>query len=232
MQKRSRLRVLLFDIDGTLLLSGGAGNRSLDRAMKKLTGREGGMNDVLPDGKTDYLIIEEAFRVNFADLGLGPEAVRKTLEYYLEILEEEVRSSKGFRLMPGVPAVLNACRDAGHLLGLATGNLEKGARIKLDRAGLSEYFDFGGYGSDAITRTDMVHAAVRKARAAAGFDVRGEHIYAIGDTPYDIICPHEAGIRAIGVGASRFSCEELAEYHPEFLLDDLTDPEALLKCLE
>ena len=207
------VRALLFDIDGTLLLSGGAGNRSLDRAIKKVTGRDGGMNDVLPDGKTDYLIIEEAFRVNFPDLPLGPKEIEATLEAYLESLEEEVAASRGFRLMPGVPAVLDACRARGDLLlGLATGNLEEGARIKMERAGLWEYFSFGGYGSDAIQRTDMVRAAIRRTWEAAGFEVPPERIFVIGDTPHDILCAHEAGVRGIGVGAARFSCKELAHY--------------------
>jgi len=226
------LRVLLFDIDGTLLLSGGAGGRSLERAIKKITGRDGGMNDVLPDGKTDYLIIEEAFRVNFPALGLGPKEIEATLELYLDFLEDEVADSKGFRLMPGVPEILDACRDEDRiLLGLATGNLEEGAEIKMERAGLWHYFSFGGFGSDAIQRTDMVRVAVRRANETVGAAVPAEQIFVIGDTPHDILCAHEAGVRAIGVGASRFSCEELAHHKPDFLLEDLTSPKALFKCL-
>ncbi len=222
-------RILLFDIDGTLLLSGGAGNRSLERAMMTVTGRPGGMTDVLPDGKTDYSIIEEAFRVNFRDMALGEEDIERTLEIYLESLEEEVHKSEKFRLMPGVPAILDACLDAGHRLGLATGNLEEGARIKLERAGLWHYFKFGGYGSDAADRTEMTRAAVRKARAAVGEDVPSERIYVIGDTPHDILCAHEAGVRAVGVGAARFTCGELAHHHPELLLEDLSRAEEFLR---
>lgn len=232
MKRSPALRVLLFDIDGTLLLSGGAGSRSLERAIQRMTGRGGGMNDVLPDGKTDYLIIEEAFRVNFPDLPLGPKDVQAALEAYLEFLEEEVAASEGFRLMPGVPGVLEACQAREDLLlGLATGNLEAGAKIKLARAGLQKYFSFGGFGSDAIQRTDMVRAAIRRTWEAAGFEVPHEQIYVIGDTPHDILCAHEAGVRAIGVGAARFSCEELTHYHPDALLEDLSSPEAFLECV-
>jgi len=232
MKRSPALRVLLFDIDGTLLLSGGAGSRSLERAIQRITGRRGGMNDVLPDGKTDYLIIEEAFRVNFPDLPLGPKDIQAALEAYLEFLEEEVVASEGFRLMPGVPAVLDACRAREDLLlGLATGNLEAGAKIKLAQAGLESYFSFGGFGSDAIQRTDMVKVAMHRASDKAGFEIAPEQIYVIGDTPHDILCAHEAGVRAIGVGAARFSCEELAHYEPDGLLEDLSSPDALFELI-
>jgi len=161
-------RYLLFDIDGTLLLTGGAGYRSLERALRRKTGRDGGMNDVLPDGKTDYLIIDEAFRVNFPDLKYENADIEETLEYYLEYLVEEVAQSEKFRLMPGIPHLLDVCAQAGHVLGLATGNLERGSQVKLTRAGLWEFFPFGGFGSDGITRTDMVRAGVRKVREDAG----------------------------------------------------------------
>ena len=225
-------RVLLFDIDGTLLLSGGAGMRALDRAFEKITGSPNGMNDVIPDGKTDYLIVEEAFRMNFPDMKYGKEETEIILNYYLEFLEEELINSKNFRLMPGVPEILDSCRENDDiLLGLATGNLEKGSELKLRHADLWDYFKFGGYGSDAIDRTDVVKAAIQKATAISKEPIELKQIFVIGDTPNDIICAHEAGVKAIGVGAARYSCRELLHHKPDFLLEDLTSPEDLFRCL-
>ena len=224
--------ILLFDIDGTLLLTGGAGNRSLNHAIETVTGLAEGMNDVIPDGKTDYLIIEEAFRLNFPDKVLSPEHVEKVLQAYEQVMENELERSERFRLMPGVPDILEACLKRKELvLGLATGNLENTSWMKLHRGKLQEYFSFGGFGSDARDRTDMVRKAIRRACEYTGQELRLENIYVIGDTPHDILCAHEAGIRAIGVGAARFNCDELAHYHPEGLLPDLKSPDALFRLL-
>ena len=223
----------MFDIDGTLLLSGGAGCRALEQAIEGITGKSGGMNDVLPDGKTDYLIVEEAFRVNFPEMNLGWREIEDTLCKYLTLLPKEISASKGFRLMPGVPDLLDACRERPQtLLGIATGNLEKGAEIKLRHAGLWEYFSFGGYGSDAIERVDLVRVAVQRAQTIAGGSIPLQQIYVIGDTPYDILCAQGAGVRSIGVGAAHFSCRELATYHPDFLLENLSDISGFLECLK
>jgi phosphoglycolate phosphatase-like HAD superfamily hydrolase len=162
-------------------------------------------------------------------MALGEKDIERTpLRFTSKASRKKSTSSEKFRLMPGVPAILDACLEAGHRLGLATGTLEEGARIKLERARLWHYFEFGGYGSDAADRTEMTRAAVRKARAAVGEDVPSERIYVIGDTPHDILCAHEAGVRAVGVGAARFTCGELAHHHPELLLEDLSRAEEFL----
>lgn len=225
--------LLLFDIDGTLLLSGGAGNRALNRSIEQITGQCEGMTDVIPDGKTDYLIIEEAFRLNCSHLGLGEKEIRAVLEIYPRIMAEEVAASEKFRLMPGVPDILDACQTRGDcLLGVATGNLEEGARIKLSRGNLLEYFLFGGYGSDAIDRTEIVRKAIERGCAHAGKEVPPDSIFVIGDTPHDIFCARKLGVRSIGVAAARFNEHELREAQPDWVLPDLTDPARFFACLE
>lgn len=221
--------VLLFDIDATLLITGHAGSRAVNRAFKQLYGLDEAMEGVRPDGKTDPFIFREILE---AKLGrLSPEReIPRIAAVYLEYLRGEVDRSPGFRVLSGVRELLDTlARLEGFLVGLATGNFEEAAWIKLKRARLEQYFEFGGFGSDAENRTEVVRTAVRRAGGKLGRPVRLEAVFVIGDTPRDILHARQAGVRSVAVATGRASLEELASFGPDHLVPDLTDTENLVR---
>ncbi len=222
-------KILLFDIDATLLKSGYAGNRALNRAFYLLYGLSDAMGGIRPDGKTDPLIIREVLVDKLSDLNPDLE-IPRVAEIYLKFLEEEVAESPAFQVMPGVQELLQQIYKIPSLcLGLATGNFESGARIKLQRAGLDGYFSFGGYGSDAENRTELVQVAIQRAEQYMGGAVPRDIVYVIGDTPRDIKHAKEAGVKTVAVATGRSGLDELAGYNPDHLFFDLSCTADLLQ---
>jgi phosphoglycolate phosphatase-like HAD superfamily hydrolase len=199
------VKLFLFDVDLTLVSTGGAGLRALDRACQKLLSVDNAMQGIDPSGKTDPAIVREIF----ARLGIVPDGgigIETVLESYLAFLREEVETSAKYHVLPGIIPILGEISARPNtMLGLATGNIELGARVKLQRGGLNSYFSFGGFGSDSEDRTELV----RKAGEAAGFrhgnSIRPEEIFVIGDTPLDIAAGRGAGYKTVGVATGRYS---------------------------
>jgi len=217
-----RKKVLLFDIDATLLKTGHAGLRALDRAFERLYGVPRATKGIRPAGKTDPSIMREMLAGSVPDLDPDRE-IPRLVERYLEYLGEEVEVSPGFHVMPGIPELLEDLSRIPHLvLGLATGNLEEGAYIKLRRAGLESYFSFGGFGSDSENRTEVVLAAIRRAKDHLNGEVPPDSIYVIGDTPRDILHAKEAGVRTVAVATGGSNTEELGRYDPDYLFEDFS----------
>ena len=215
-------KLLLFDIDATLLKTGHAGLRALDRAFERLYSVPEATKGIRPAGKTDPSIIREMLDKSVP--GVDPDReIPRVVELYVKYLEEEVEVSPGFHVMPGVPELLAELSRIPHLvLGLATGNLEQGAYIKLRRAGLGSYFSFGGFGSDSENRTELVLAAIRRAKDHLRGEVPPDSIYVIGDTPRDILHAKEAGVRTVAVATGGSGTEELARYEPDHLFEDFS----------
>lgn len=233
--------ILLFDVDGTLVLSGGAGARALDRAFHALHGVAGGTEGIRFGGKTDPAIVREIF---LNRLGRSPNRAELEAVYraYLPHLEEEVAASRGFAVMPGVASLLaGLSARADVLLGLVTGNLEEGARIKLGRPGLNGYFRFGGYGSDAEDRDDLTRIGLERGRALArglrdrdGGAAPGtpERVIVVGDTPHDIRAGRSVGAVTVAVATGSVALEALAGDSADLVLRDLSDPAPLLALIE
>jgi phosphoglycolate phosphatase-like HAD superfamily hydrolase len=212
--------LLLFDVDGTLLLTGGAGARALDRAFLAHHGIDGAMRGIAAGGKTDPVIVEEMYRQT---LGRTPTAaeVDGLLETYLGFLDEEVARAAGYRLMPQVPEALARLEAEGHLLGLATGNVERGARIKLGRGGLSSRFSFGGFGCDSPRRAELVARAYERGQRRGGRAFAPDETYVIGDTPLDVAAARAVGLRAVAVATGSFTLEALGAAKPDLVLSHL-----------
>ena len=168
MTSESKIRnLLLFDLDWTLIYTGGAGVRALNHAFEALFGVPEAMKQVTPDGKTDPAICREMIRVHLRREP-QPEEIEKLCRGYLDRLALEVPNGPGYRVLPGIPQLLEALSALPHLLmGLGTGNLEEGAATKLARADLMKYFRFGGYGSDSEDRPTLLRTAVRRGEELA-----------------------------------------------------------------
>jgi len=210
-------RAVLFDIDGTILVTGGAGGAAWQRAFDELYGVEANVAEHTDAGMTDPEIAAIVFRAATGRVG-SPEERARAIAGYLRHLPDTVAESEGYRVMPGVESLLDRLIDAGVLLGLVTGNIEAAAHVKLARAGLNRFFSFGGYGSDSADRTEVTEAAVRRAELVSGGSLRDGACFAVGDTPRDVNAGHGAGIRVVGVATGSYTVEELREAGADWAL--------------
>jgi phosphoglycolate phosphatase len=199
---------ILFDIDGTLLVTGGAGARSWRLAFDELYGIEADIGAFTDAGMTDPDVGRRTF---VAVLHREPKRQEFTrlLERRLHYLHETVRESQEYRVLPGVAALLPALIDDGLMLGLVTGNVEAAAHVKLHRGQLNRFFSFGGYGSDSADRAELTRIALRRASLVYGEEVSPGQAIVVGDTPHDVQAAHAAGLKCVGVGSHHFTAEQL-----------------------
>jgi phosphoglycolate phosphatase-like HAD superfamily hydrolase len=229
-----RLQVVLWDVDGTLVSAGGAGRRAFERAVEEFVGPfDGALKEMRLDGMTDRLIVREALTI------LGKPHTDafcdELLSRYVEHLRDEIHGP-GFRVLPAVEPALAALRAAGRAFGLCTGNVEEGARVKLAKAGLDRYFEWGasaiaGFAADGEAREDVVAAALRRAAARLGRSVPAAEALIVGDTPRDVSAAHRHGCPVLAVATGRFSTDELRAAGAEWAVPSLEAPEALATLL-
>ena len=221
-------RLLLFDIDGTLLLTGGAGKRAMERAFLDLFGVADALSGVSMAGRTDRWLAELALTRHGLEVSPGNlEAFRVR---YLDALEASIHEPGAGRrgLLPGVEPLLDrlAGRDAWHL-ALLTGNYRDGARIKLSHFGLWDRFGWGAFGDEHAERGALARSAVEAAPSQGVRLADARHAVVIGDTPFDIACARAAGASVVAVATGHHTRDELAACTPDLLVDDLTDTETI-----
>jgi phosphoglycolate phosphatase-like HAD superfamily hydrolase len=212
--------VVLFDVDGTLIDSGGAGARSWKHAFDKLYGISADIGSHTEAGETDPVVARKTFE---AAVGRGPTEAElaRLFAVYLLRLSEEVRTSEGYRVLEGVEDLLLMLSDAGTMLGLVSGAMEGAARVKLSRADLNRFFVFGGYGSDSDDRAMLTRGAIDKAAMLHGHDVTPDRVFVVGDTPLDVEAARAVGAVSVAVASGRFSMEELRSSGASHVLPSL-----------
>ncbi|MEZ6062054.1 MAG: haloacid dehalogenase-like hydrolase [Planctomycetaceae bacterium] len=227
-------KYILFDIDGTLLNTGGAGQRAMERALVEEFCVDFPFEGILTAGRTDRGIVSEIFaRYGIEDTETERERFRSA---YLNRLPECLREQSGL-LLPGVVSLLERLAEFEHVtLSLLTGNYAQGAAVKLRHFDLDRFFrrnghSPGGYGDQHADRDDVARMAVAALAKAAGRTVDGSEACVIGDTPADIRCARAVGARIIAVATGRYSRQELAAHDPDELLDDLSDTELVARCI-
>ncbi|MEX2447588.1 MAG: HAD family hydrolase [Solirubrobacterales bacterium] len=216
------IRAVLFDIDGTLLVTGGAGGVAWQRAFEQLYGVEADIAEHTDAGMTDPEIVRIVFREVIGREGTAEERA-KAIGCYLKHLPGTVAESAGYRTMPGIEALLERLIDAGVLLGLVTGNIEAAAHIKLARAHLNRFFSCGGYGSDSPDRTGVTKAALSRAKLVSGGTLADGACIAVGDTPRDVKAGHGAGIRVVGVATGSYGVNELKQAGADWFMETVGD---------
>jgi phosphoglycolate phosphatase-like HAD superfamily hydrolase len=213
---------VLFDIDGTLLVTGGAGAVAWQRAFRELHRIDANIQEHTHAGMTDPEIAEIVFREVIGRDGSEAERA-EAMGVYLSHLDDAVRESSGYRVMPGIEALLPQLVERGILLGIVTGNIEAAAHIKLARGNLNRFFAFGGYGSDARDRTELTKKALERGGVVAGAPIDLASAIAVGDTPRDVKAGHGAGIRVVGVATGSYSVEQLREAGADWALATVED---------
>ncbi len=222
--------VYLFDVDGTLVSAGGAGRRAFERAMVDRYGAfDAGLRALRLDGMTDRLIVREALAI--VGHPFDDALCDALLDRYLEHLAEEI-DGPGYAVLPGVVAALEALAARGALVGLCTGNVEAGARIKLSRGGLARYFEWGagavhGFAADGEARERLVLAALDRASARLGRALEPAEVLVVGDTPRDVDAARHAGCPVLAVATGRYGETALQAAGADHVVPTLEHPAAV-----
>lgn len=226
------MKLVLFDVDGTLLTADGAGRRALDRALREVFGTAGPIEGYDFRGGTDAQIVRDLLRLAGVAEDVIAAGEAPLFRRYEQCLEAEVGDGSRVRLYPGVREVVEALavRDDA-IVGLLTGNIEAAARIKLGPTGLWPRFRLGAYGSDHADRTRLPAVAAERARALVGRRFGGRDTVIIGDTPRDIACARAFGATAIAVATGWHSRDDLAAHAPDHLFPDLADAERVVTAI-
>ncbi|HEX7518356.1 MAG TPA: HAD family hydrolase [Chthoniobacterales bacterium] len=222
-------RLLLWDIDGTLISTGAAGQHAIVRATAERFGENGNLEGVEIAGRTDTGIAHQIL----AKYGepVTEESVTTFLDLYLELLAHELPRSKG-QVMPGVLALLQRLEQQPETVrGLLTGNLKRGAQLKLEHYQLWHFFAFGAFADDHHDRNELGAFALTRAQEATGAKFLPAQVDVIGDTGHDIACGQAFGARTIAIATGSWPRERLAEYAPDFLFDDLSNVDNVIATL-
>jgi len=214
--------VCLFDIDGTLIASGGAGKVALERGLAEEFGIDGTIEKLSLSGRTDRAIVEDLLRMH--RLEVSEDNRQRVLRAYLKHLPACLETLQG-KVLPGIREwLVRLCAREDVLVGLLTGNVREGARVKLGHFGIHDHFRVGGYGDHHTDRDEVAREALAEVRRYLARDVSPERVYVIGDTPLDIRCARAIGAKVIAVATGWHTSEELAAHQPDFLLGDLSNP--------
>lgn len=217
-----RPQAILFDIDGLLITTGGAGTKSWRWAFDELYGMPADIGEFTESGMTDPVVGTLTF-VGVVGHEPSAEELARVVSHYLMRLPEEVAHSTGYRVLEGVEELLLRLCRGGFLLGITTGAVEAAAHIKLARAGLNRFFSFGGYGSDSADRAELTRKAIDRAGVILGSPLDPQRVLVLGDTPKDVAAAHAANAIAVGVASGHYSKVELREAGADYVLGSLTE---------
>jgi phosphoglycolate phosphatase-like HAD superfamily hydrolase len=226
----AKTTLVLFDIDGTLLRGGGAGERALSDALKTVHGLDDDMRTIEMAGRTDSGIVRQIFARH--GIGATAENISRFCDAYLHHLALRLPQCSG-RLLPGIIPLLDALKARPDIaVALLTGNLARGAELKLSHFGVWRYFEFGAYADDHHDRNELGPFARARAKERHGVEFPPERIFVLGDTPHDIACARAVGARAVAVATGNHTRDQLAQCAPDFLLDDLGDLVAVMRIFD
>jgi len=226
-------KVLLFDIDGTLVLTGRAGVRAMNRACQEVIGHSNALDGVAIAGRTDWIILHDALRAIGHEM--DEDLFARLRDTYVTLLRAEILlPGEGVKaVLPGVAGLLDALRARPDVfLALLTGNFEEGARIKLEHFGLWRYFKCGAFGDDAADRNALVPFALDRARACGLDAIVPEDVFVVGDTPHDVACARAVGAVPVGVATGSFSVADLRGSGADIVFPDLGDAAAFMRVID
>jgi phosphoglycolate phosphatase len=217
------LSLILFDVDGTLLDTGGAGARSWSWAFEHVFNVQADIGKHSNAGMTDPVVARSTF-TEVMDREPTPAELARLMSAYLSVLPDYVAASEGYRVLPGVVELLARLAKADILMGITSGALEAGAHAKLGRAKLNHYFLVGGYGSDSEDRVELTHCAIRRGERLLSRPLEGAEVAVVGDTPLDISAAQGVGVVSVGVATGRYDVAELKAANADHVLASLAEP--------
>ena len=214
---------ILFDVDGTLISTGGAGARSWRYAFNELYGIPADIGEFTDAGMTDPVVARRTFK---AAVGHDPtpRELATVMAAYLDRLPDEVDDSPKYRVLDGAEELLRRLGREGVLCGITSGAVEAAAHIKLSRAKFNRFFPFGGYGSDSADRVELTTCAIKRGSRLLGQELDPAKVFVVGDTPKDVEAAHGAGCVAVATATGHYSREQLEATGAEHVLDSLREP--------
>lgn len=217
-----RIMAVLFDIDGTLITSGGAGTAAWALAFEEIYGVRVDISQFSDLGMTDPEVGIKSFE---GLKGRKPEVeeLMALLDRHVHYLVKTVRESEGYRVLDGAEELLVELIRDGYILGLVSGNSEKGAHIKLSRGNLNRFFSFGGFGSDSADRNELTNTAMVRAELTFGGRISQSAFLYVGDTPRDVEAAHAVGIKCVGVATSKFTLDDLQNAGADYVISTLKE---------
>jgi phosphoglycolate phosphatase len=227
------VKLVLFDIDGTMLKSEGVGRASMESALREVFGTQGS-DQYRYDGKTDKQIVREVMKGAGHANDIIDERMDSVMEHYVGGLDERIGSGNyKVRTLPGIPELLDALeRRDDIVLGLLTGNIREGARRKLAAAGVDfGRFRINAFGSDDEHRPNLPAIAQQRAKESLGLHLEGDRMYVIGDTPADVACGRDLGARAIAVATGYYSVDDLRACDPFAVFEDLSETDSVMEAI-
>jgi phosphoglycolate phosphatase len=223
------MKLLLFDIDGTLLTTFGAGRNAVCQAAKDLFGLDEDLIGITIAGNTDGGIVREVLAKH--GMPASHENINRFTEAYFVRLTENLSQNAGV-ILPGIHELLSALDTTASAKGLLTGNIERGARLKLQTLGLGHRFEFGAFSDDSYDRNELGPFAKARAEAKYKRAFETDAVYVIGDTPRDIACGKAFGARTVAVATGHYCLDDLAPHKPDFIFEDFSSTADVLKALE
>lgn len=223
------MKLLLFDIDGTLINTGGAGKKSMEIAFEKIWGIHNGFAGIFMMGKTDPEILREAVSSN--NLNWNERNIKKFRKTYFKTLRREIKKNSPEKgLCSGIVNLLKILDGRNHIIiSLLTGNFKKSALIKLNHFKIAHFFQHGAFSDDSEKREDLVSIAKKRIEKDKNIKLSPGDIYVIGDTPLDISCAKKNGVQSIGVATGVHTFKDLKALNPDHLFSDFSDTESILK---
>ncbi len=226
------MKLLLFDIDGTLLMTGGAGRIAIERVFDEYFKVQNAWGNLIPDGKTDPLILDE-ISARVLNRALTPQEHDQICGRYHYHFRAELQKVSNFRVLPGAwELVSHLSKREDLVMGVATGNYEEAAWLKLEKGNLKHFFEFGGFGSDASDRTALTARAIERAEKKYKRIFDPDKTFVIGDTIFDVRAGKNLGVKTVAVATGHTSKDILSELRPDWLLDNLQDLNLFLDLLE
>jgi phosphoglycolate phosphatase len=225
------IKLLLFDIDGTLIRTAGAGKKAMERSFEKVYGTQDGLQGIQLMGRTDPSILNEA--LNNHNLRWEKKEVEQFKKYYFQFLKEEIELPRtGKRICVGVPSLLESLGYRSEfILALLTGNWRYSAFLKLRYFGIAKYFTIGAFADDSHKREDLVPLVLKRFKKDRGINIPNKNVYVIGDTPLDIQCAKPYGVRTIAVATGFHGVKELEKEEPDYVFQNFEHTDEVINIL-